>query len=53
MIIPPGATRGLLLYRPGWDIGEPMAKEEFEGRENVVLIKRKGATFEVEQSRFI
>ena len=49
MVIPPGATRGLLLYRPGWDIGEPIAKEEFEERADVVLIKRKGATFEVEQ----
>ena len=49
MIIPTGATRGLLLYRPGWDLGEPRSKEEFEERADVVLIKRNGAEFQVEQ----
>jgi hypothetical protein len=49
ILIPPGATRGLLLYRPGWDIAQPRSKEEYEERADVVLIKRSGATFHVEQ----
>jgi len=49
VIIPPGATRGMLLYRPGWDIAQPVTKEEYEERADAVLIKRVGKTFEVEQ----
>jgi hypothetical protein len=49
LIIPPGATRGLLLYRPGWDLAQPRSKEEYEERADVVLIKRSGPTFQVEQ----
>jgi hypothetical protein len=49
IIIPPGATRGMLLYRPGWDIAQPLAKEEYEERADVVIIKRSGTTFQVEQ----
>ncbi len=49
LIIPPGATRGFLLYRAGWDIAQPVAKVEYEERADVVLVKRKGMTFEVEQ----
>ncbi len=49
IIIPPGATRGMLLYRPGWDIAQPLSKEEYEERADVVLIKRSGTTFHVEQ----
>ena len=49
MIIPPGATRGLVLYRPGWDIAQPLTKEEFEERADVVLIKRSGTIFQLQQ----
>ena len=49
MIIPPGATRAFLLYRPGWDIGQPISKTEYEERADVVLVRSKGTTFEVEQ----
>ena len=49
VIIPPGATRGFLLYRPGWDIAQPVTKEECEERADVVLIKRAGTTFHVDQ----
>ena len=49
IIIPPGATRGLLLYRPGWDITQPLTKEEYEERADVVLIKRTGTTLHVEE----
>jgi hypothetical protein len=53
MTIPPGATRGMLLYRPGWDIAQPRSKEEFEERADVVLIKRAGATFHANNFRSI
>jgi hypothetical protein len=49
VLIPPGATRGFLLYRAGWDIGQQVAKEEYEERMDVVLVKRVGATFQLEQ----
>ena len=49
ILIPPGATRGMLLYRPGWDIAQPLTKGEYEERADVVLIKRSGTTFQVEQ----
>ena len=49
VIIPPGATRGFLLYRPGWDIGQPVTKSEYEERADVMLVKRKATTFEAEQ----
>jgi len=42
--IPPGATRGMLLYRPGWDIAQPLSKDEYEERADVVLITRSGTT---------
>ena len=43
-----GETAALLLYFPA-DIGEPLAKGELEERADVVVMKRKGTTFEVEQ----
>ncbi len=46
--IPNGETRALLLYYPSI-LGEPIAKGEFEERADVVVMKRKGAAFEVEQ----
>ena len=49
IIIPPGATRGFILYRPGWDIGQPISKSEYEERADIMLVKRKGTTFEAEQ----
>ena len=49
LTIPPGATRGMLLYRPGWDIAQPLTKDEYEERADVVLIKRSGATFHLQQ----
>ena len=49
IIIPPGATRGMLLYRPLWNLAQPLTKEEYEERADVVLIKRSGTTFHVEQ----
>lgn len=49
VIIAPGATRGLLLYRPGWDIAQPVTKEEYEERADVVLIRRAGTTFHIEE----
>lgn len=49
VIIPPGATRGLMLYRPGWDIAQPVTKEEYEERADVVLIRRAGTTFHIEE----
>ena len=47
-IIPDGETAVLFLYRPG-DVDWPLAKQEFEERADVVVMKRKGTTFEVEQ----
>jgi hypothetical protein len=49
MTIPPGATRGFLLYRAGWDIGQPVTKSEYEERADVMMVKRRGMTFEAEQ----
>ncbi len=49
ILIPPGATRAFLLYRPGWDISQPVTKEEYEERADVVLVKRTGTMFRVEQ----
>ncbi len=49
VIIPPGSTRGFLLYRPGWDIARPISKLEYEERMDVVRVTRTGAIFRVEQ----
>ena len=49
VLIPPAATRGFVLYRAGWDIDQPVRKQEVEERLDVVLVKRSGATFQVEQ----
>ena len=48
-VIPPGGTRGFLLYRAGWDIVQPVTKQEYEERMDVVLATRNGTTFHVEQ----
>ncbi len=47
--VPPGATRGMLLYRAGWDLAQPVSKTEYEERADVVLIRRSGTTFHLEQ----
>ena len=49
IMIPPGGTRGFLLYRAGWDIAQPVTKQEYEERMDVVLVTRTGTTFHVEQ----
>lgn len=46
--IPDGETVSLLLYLPA-SIDEPLAREEFEERADVVVMRRNGTTFEVEQ----
>src|ERR1035437_6238460 len=46
--IPDGETATLFLYLPA-GIGQPIAKGEKEERADVVVMKRNGATFEVEQ----
>jgi hypothetical protein len=43
-----GETAALFLYRPG-AINQPLTKEDFEERADVVVMTRKGTTFEVEQ----
>ncbi len=43
-----GETSALLLYLPA-DLGQPLAKEENEERADVVIMKRRGTTFQVEQ----
>lgn len=43
-----GETVAFFLYRPGV-LSHPLAKDEFEERADVVVMKRKGITFEVEQ----
>jgi hypothetical protein len=43
-----GETATLFLYLPA-SIDEPLARGEFEERADVVVIKRKGTTFETEQ----
>jgi hypothetical protein len=43
-----GEKATLLLYLPA-DIDEPLAAGEFQERADVVVMKRKGTTFEVEQ----
>lgn len=48
LLISDGETATLLLYFPA-GIDEPLAKGEFEERADVVVIKRKGTTFEAEQ----
>ena len=46
--IPEGKTTALLLYRPGvYD--HPITKDEFEERADVVVMRRKATTVEVEQ----
>ncbi|HVO59421.1 MAG TPA: hypothetical protein VMT53_00730 [Terriglobales bacterium] len=49
VMIPPGATRAFLLYRPGWDIYQPVTKGEYEERADVVRVRRSGHDFDVEQ----
>lgn len=49
VIIPPGTTRSCLLYRPGWDIAQPVNKSEYEERMDAVRVTHTGATFRVEQ----
>jgi hypothetical protein len=46
--IPDGETATLFLYLPA-GIGQPIAKGEKEERADVVVMKRKGTAFEVEQ----
>jgi len=43
-----GETATLLLYLPA-NLDEPLARGEFEERADVVVMKRKGTTFEAEQ----
>jgi len=46
--VPNGGTATLLIYLPGV-MGHPRSKDEFQERADVVVMKRKGTTFEVEQ----
>ncbi len=46
--IPDGETVRFFLYLPA-DVGQPLAKGEFEERADVVTVKRKGTTFDLEQ----
>jgi hypothetical protein len=43
-----GETIAFFLYRPGI-MSHPLSKDEFEERADVVVMKRKGSAFEVEQ----
>ncbi len=43
-----GETAAFFLYRPGV-MSHPLSKDEFEERADVVVMKRKGSSFEVEQ----
>lgn len=43
-----GETTAFFLYRPGV-MSHPLSKDEFEERADVVVMKRKGSTFDIEQ----